>query len=175
MSLAWTVPTLAMLSTYIEASLVNKANSADLQSGQTDRFTQANVDVTAEIRNAIGRVPGFQNSATANSVPPELMRRTCWLIIGAMQSAYPGLALSKDQLKEVNDARKFIETIGTKENPWRPTMPNDPQTASDVQGTPMAAVVRQGTKRTITSHSMKGVTIGSGQGDHDWDSGEFLV
>src|ERR1017187_4391835 len=83
----WAVPTVFNLATYVEWGLVSKANSADLMPGQGDRFTQAMIDVTSKVRQKIG-VCKFAVSATANSVPSDLMSDVCWCIIGAMQSAY---------------------------------------------------------------------------------------
>ena len=168
----WSVPTLYNLVTYVEWGLISKANSADLMPGQGDRFTQAMLDVTGKVRQKIG-VCKFAVSATANSVPSDLMSDVCWCIIGAMQSAYPGLALSEDQKKQVTASWAVINAIKPGGD-YRPPMPADP-TASNVQGISPPTVVRR-VKRSVDEKSLHGITVGYGRGDrYGQPDSEYLV
>ena len=169
----WSVPTLYNLVTYVEWGLLSKANSADLMPGQGDRFTQAMLDVTAKVRQKIGSCHGFVVSATANSVPSDLMSDVCWCIIGAMQSAYPGLGLTDDQKKQVSASWDTIKAIKPGGD-YRPQMPADP-TSSNVQGQPAPTVTRH-IKRSVSEKSLHGITVGYGRGDHyGQPDSEYLV
>ena len=160
----WAVPTLLNLANYVQWGMLKPANSADLMPGQGDRFTQAMLDVTAKVRAKIGACTGFVVSATANSVPSELMSDVCWCIIGAIQSAYPGLGLSEDQKKQVSESWKVINEIKSGGD-YRPSMPTDPSVGT-VQNQPMAAVVRH-VRRSVSERGLAGITSGYGRGDRD--------
>lgn len=166
---SWTTITLLNLATYIEQGVLNVANTSDLAPGQADRFTTAMNDVTAEIRDKLEGIQGVVISGTANSIPAGLKGRACQLILVAMQAAYPGLGLTKDQLEQFRDAQKFVDTLGTKDNNYRPGLPPDPQ-VNNVQTSPKAAVIRS-TPRAITEGSMSGLTLGVGRGARDCSSG----
>ena len=169
----WSVPTLYNLVTYVEWGLISKANSADLMPGQGDRFTQAMLDVTAKVRQRIGSCHGFVVSATANSVPSDLMSDVCWCIIGAMQSAYPGLGLTEDQKAQVKSSWAVINGIKPGGD-YRPQMPTDP-IAGTVQGQPAPTVTRK-IKRSVDEKSLHGITVGYGRGDHyGQPDSEYLV
>lgn len=161
----WIVPSIVNCATYCEYGKLLVVNKQDLAPGQADRFTQAMVDVCGLIRSRIQSVPGFVVSATANSIPPELVPEAVQLIMVAMQAAYPALGLTKDQVELFSQAQKRINAIGSKGDMYRPTMPPDPMSAS-VQGFPPANVVRR-TRRAITARSMSGISVGVGPGDYD--------
>lgn len=174
-TVAWVVPNLANLYTYVEAGVVAVANVKDLAPGQADRFSQAMVDTVAKIRGMIGGVPGYVVSATANSIPPELMDHCVKLILLAMQGAYPALGLTEDQKKAFEDSRKVIDSIKPDARGWcwfKPSMPPDPATGSQ-QGSPAARTVRH-TPRSMTARSLSGLTLGVGRGDCGWEDGGQL-
>lgn len=166
----WTVPALLNLATYIEQGVLEVANTKDLASGQSDRFTQAAIDVTAMVRSRIQSVPGYvvsatyDNSGKIGSVPPELMTYTCQLILLAMQAAYPGLGLSKEQQEQFRKAQDFIDGIKTGCD-YRPTLPPDPMATSVQQSAPV--VVVRVNPRAVTGRSMSGISLGMGAGSHD--------
>lgn len=166
----WIVPQMINLAVYCEYGKLVVINKQDLAAGQADRFTQAMVDVTATIRSRIQSVPGFVVSATANSIPGELMSQACQLILVMMQAAYPALGLTKDQVELFSQAQKFIDSIKA-DGDYRPTMPPDPMSVS-IQGVPSAIVVRS-SPRAITARSMAGISLGMGAGDHDRAPNQF--
>lgn len=154
MATAWTAPTLVNLRTYIQNAVLNVANTKDLTSGQADRFTQAMKDVTNEMRARMQSIPGTVISATVNSVPPSLMNAACMLILVAMQSSYPALGLSKDQITEFNKAWELLDEI--RDGTLAIEIPIDPQTV-DVQLRNAPVTIVRSTCRTITAESMKGI------------------
>lgn len=138
-TVAWKVVTLNMLRSYLQEGLVSVLNTKDLAAGQTDRFTQAMTDVSAEVRNAIASFKyGYQLSATPNSVPPELVRTTCYLIILAMQASCPEVVLDKDKRSIFEKAYDWQDEFldGTR----KPSLPPDPE-AQATQGLPPVEVV----------------------------------
>ena len=102
-----------MLGSYLEAGLVSQLNTKDLLAGQSDRFTQSMVDVTNRFRGAIQAPPRMMTvSATANSVPPEVVGDVCRCILAAMQASCPAIVLEKDQVSALNKSWKLIEPDG---------------------------------------------------------------
>jgi hypothetical protein len=162
-AVAWVVPVLANLQIYVEQGVLAVANTKDLAAGQTDRFTQACVDVVNDIRQAIQSYPGFVVSATANSIPPSLLGKACQMILCAMQGAYPALGLSNDQQKSFQKAYDVLELI--RDGKYRPEMPADP-VGSYAQGHPKVVIVRS-TPRGSTARSLSGLEVGVGRGDRN--------
>jgi hypothetical protein len=155
----WVTLTVANLNTYLEASVLSVLQTKDLAAGQTDRFTQAMLDVTAKIRARIQSVPGCVVSATVNSVPPELVDVAVKLILLAIQAAYPALGLTKDQLTDFNKAWKELDTLQSKDGKQPPilsvSMPPDPL-VNTVQGVPRPAVIHS-TRRQYQAHTLRGI------------------
>ena len=164
-TVAWVVPVLANLQIYVEQGVLNVANTKDLAPGQTDRFTQACVDVVNDIRQAIMSYPGFVVSATANSIPPSLLGKACQMILCVMQGAYPALGLSNDQQKSFQKAYDVLELL--RDGKYRPEMPADP-VGSYAQGHPKVVIVRS-TPRGSTARSLSGLEVGVGRGDRHSD------
>jgi hypothetical protein len=157
-TVSWMVPSLQNLTSYLEWGYLNVLNSKDLAPGQTDRFTQAMLDVTADIRATIQSSKwGFVVSGTPNSIPPELSGIAARLIILAMFGNCPDILIDKDKIgsyvKRLDVDQKWKKELldGT----MRPSNPPDPQ-ASDVQGYPAATVV-QGNYPRVTPWSMRGL------------------
>lgn len=136
---AWVAPTRAMLNSYLQNALLVKLDTGDLAAGQTDRFTQAQLDVTAEVRSTIASFEfGYLLSATPQSVPPELVRTTCYLIILAMNNACPELVLDDKQRRLFERAYAWADDYAS--GVKKPSVPPDAE-AQAVQSSPDAVVV----------------------------------
>lgn len=149
----WIQIALADLNSYLEASLVVKLNSADLAPGQADRFTVAMEDVTNEFRARIGSFPGMVVSATANSVPPELKRHCCQLILLAMQYTCPGIVIEKELRTEFGKNWDVFKEI--KKGELRVSNPPDPQAVNQQIYAPATTIRTQ--HRQATAHKLRGV------------------
>lgn len=69
------------------------------------------LDIIAQVRTEVGSNPGVSLSLDSSLIPSELMVPTCHLIIEALQSRFPTLGLSDDQVRNANNARAFLKRI----------------------------------------------------------------
>ena len=143
---------------YLEWGYLVICNTRDLAPGQPDRFTRAAADVIMEVRQTIQSfLYGFSVSATPMTIPPELKRAACYMILSAMVTATPGMFADelglKNRLKEWEQGAKTLQLV--REGKLRPSTPPDPA-APSVQQSPAASVIRH-THRTVTAHSMRGI------------------
>ncbi|MEO0510555.1 MAG: hypothetical protein AAF065_11925 [Verrucomicrobiota bacterium] len=131
MSKAWIVLTTADINDYLVGAQANALRTAALATGQEDPLAEAIVDISAEIRNNIRACSSNVLSATEGSIPPELKRHACALIIEAAQPRIK-LKLSDDQKDAAENARKLMLRIASCNYPI--SEPIDPQTQPTDQG-----------------------------------------
>lgn len=111
----WLIITAEDLNDYLVAAQVAAIRAMALADGQADRFAKLMQDRSNYVRNRIaGR---SELSATAYSVPPELKTCTCYLIIEALQVAFPVLKLTEDQKITISRAYKDLDIAGTADFP----------------------------------------------------------
>ncbi len=154
----WTNITKVMLGSYLEAALVAKLDTKDLLPQQLDRFTQAMTDVTNEFRGRLQAPPRLMVvSATANSVPPELVGHVCRCILAAMQTSCPAIVLEKAQVDALRKSWEVFDVIAKGNFPI--TMPSDPAAGGQMQGQPAPATIVcvDTSRRTVTMEKMRGL------------------
>jgi hypothetical protein len=151
---AWLTIQLSDLNDYLVGAQVTALNSAALASGQSDRFTRVMTDVVSRIRVQIEGCPRNRVSATPLTVPPELKRAACQLIIGAMQAGLLGLKLTDDQREQIARAEDQLARIA--DGKETVSLPNDPLDPPDVQRGSRAQLVTR-TRRIATRRQTRGL------------------
>ncbi|MGZ0657094.1 hypothetical protein ACWPKS_15935 [Coraliomargarita sp. W4R72] len=131
MSKAWITIVPEDLDTYLVAGKVSALQTAALRTGGTDPVEIAIGEVVAEIRNNIRACSSNVLSQAEGTIPPELKRHACALIIEAASGRI--LKLSEDQKTAAENARKLMLRVASCSYPV--TDPTDPETQPDDQGT----------------------------------------
>jgi len=127
---AWITLAATDLDDYLVAAQTAALRSAALGGGQTDPFGRVMPDTASFIRQKI-RSGGFQVSATANAIPPELKWAGAYLVIEALQVRIPALKLTEDQKTQVKEARRQLDRLA--DGKEQPTIPDDPELPPDTQ------------------------------------------
>jgi len=120
----WITIAVTDLNDYLVAAQVNALRTAALASGQADPFTNVMRDVIAEVRFKIQSCPANKLSATAYTIPPELKKTACYLILESMQNRIPALKLTEDQKGQVDRAVAQLNRIADCRD--KITQPTDP-------------------------------------------------
>lgn len=138
---AWTVILPADLNRFMVGAQVNALRSAALASGQADPASDTIRDKANYVRARIGgRV---RLSATALSVPPELIEHVCMLVLETLSGRLPGLALSQDQVSRITRIYRDLDIAGKDEFPV--TKADDPETMDADSSTGSIKIVTTGT------------------------------
>jgi hypothetical protein len=151
---AWIVPQFGNLYTYVAGPLLDAIQSAALGGGQSSPFSESLAAVAPRVRAEVQGCVRNYVSATPLSVPPDLLRETCLLIIEAMQARVPGLNLTEDMRTQVSRAYDYLKRVSRCEVPI--AVPPDPLTPQDVQkGGPIEVVHHQ--PRKFTAEKLNGL------------------
>jgi hypothetical protein len=122
--------------------------------GQAAPFGVVMPDVVNTIRNIIAK-KGKPISVTANQVPPEARTHAIWLIIDALQTRIPGLIVTAEQKRHVDDAHAFILELG--QPSFAVSLPSDPVYPDVDIGSGISVVSSSTSLRTFSSRSMDGL------------------
>lgn len=112
---AWTVILPVDLNRFLVGAQVSALRSAALASGQADPASDTIRDKANYVRARIGGK--VRLSATALSVPPELIEHVCMLALETLSGRLPGLALSQDQTNRISRIYKDLDIAGTPDFP----------------------------------------------------------
>ncbi len=127
---AWIVLTTTDLNDYVVAAQAAALRTAALAVGQTDPFPRVMADIASRIRQKI-RSGGYKVSVMANALPPELKWVGAYLVLEALQTRLPGLALNEDQKTQIERAVALLDRIADGKD--EPSTPDDPESTADVQ------------------------------------------
>lgn len=152
--MTWVVINSADLDDYCVGAQTSALRTAALSTGQADRFQKTMVDIANRIRAEVQANPANHISATDNAIPPELKEIACRLILEAMQSGIPGLAMSDDQVRLCNDGREYLRRIS--ERKIAISMPDDPLPNRTVQSSGNSQLIHTGHQH-FTHHTLKGL------------------
>lgn len=156
METIWLTPTTDDLNRVLVAAQAAALRTAALAVGQSDPFVGARDAVVAEVRAAIQSCARNLVSATAGTVPPELVSATMYLILAEMQGRLPSLRMTEDQKELVSQARKRLERIA--ECKLAVSAPSEALEPASVQRGGGASVVEADTSvRTATRTQMDGL------------------
>lgn len=153
MSVAWKVLAVADLKPFLVSEQVEALNSSSLGTGQNPRFDDAMPHVAARVRNKIASCSRNQLSATANSVPPEMVMHTALLIIEALQPGL-GITLTEDQKAQIETAKEDLNRVAECKDVV--SEPSDPLTPGPAQTGGYVKVVSAAT-RGATHEKMAGI------------------
>jgi hypothetical protein len=147
MSAPWITLTVTDIDDYLVGALNSALRTAALSAGQDDPLAEIVTDISAEIRNYIRGCSTNVLSATAGTIPPELKRHACALVIEAAQPRLK-LKLSEDQKTAAENARRLLDKIAACNYPV--TDPTDPESTPNDQGasTPKPSISQNRTHRT---------------------------
>jgi hypothetical protein len=137
----WIVIAESDLNDYQVAAIMDALKSAALATGQTDPFARVMPDIASRIRAEVRGCKTNTVSNLTNSIPPDLKWVAVYLIIEAMQSRLPGVALDEGIKNIIADAKKYLQRVSECKVPI--AQPDDPQIPPDVQpasGTPLITV-----------------------------------
>ena len=146
MSTAWITIAAADLNDYQVGAMITALRETALADGQADPFANIMHDRCNYVRNRISKK--IQISLTPYAVPPELKTCACWLIVEAMQTRLPGLALSEDQKSQISRAYKDLDIAATEDLPI--SVPTDPVTPAVSTGVGFEQVSTPTRKATRT-------------------------
>lgn len=96
---------------YLQAAQVDALREEALAPGQADPVVAVLADVVERIRASVRASPANRLSQTAGSIPPELRGVAAMLAIESAQTRLPALALTADQVRAANNARKFLDHV----------------------------------------------------------------
>lgn len=144
----WITLTTADIDDYLVGAQVGALRTAALSAGQSDPVAEAIADITAEIRNYIRSCPINVLSLTPGTIPPELKRHACALIIEAAQPRLK-LKLSDDQRTAAENARKLLQQVAACR--YAVAAPVDPQTTPSDQAATLKPTIAQ--KQTHRSNA----------------------
>jgi hypothetical protein len=143
MSNTWVTIAVEDLDGYLMAIQLDAIRTGGMREGQVDPFSIVMPDVVNTVRAIIVK-RGKPVSATANTIPVEAKTHTIWLIIDALQTRIPGLIVTNEQKRHVDEAHEFLAAIG--EADTAVSAPDDPvQPNVNIGGG--VSVVRAGGKR----------------------------
>lgn len=125
---AWITITAEDLNDYQVGAQVEALRTAALADNQADPFDNIAADVITRMRAEIQGHPSNRVSATAGTIPPDLKWVGCWLILEAMQTRLPGLELTEEQKRMIDDAHDYLKRVAKGEVPIE--TPNDPIAAT---------------------------------------------
>ena len=152
----WHVMVPMDLYSILSAPQVDAIQNTLIKNGaQTSRFQSVVGAVVAEVQNRIQR-RGIPVSATALSVPPELVNHVGWLLVEQMQMGLTGFDWTPQQqlmLKRAHDVTEVQIQAGT----FPITVPNDPAAGPTVQSGGGVTVVQRGYIRN-SFRAMRGLT-----------------
>lgn len=149
---SWTVIVPADLNRFLVGAQVAALRSAALAAGQTDPAPDTIRDKANYVRSRIGgRV---RLSATALSVPPELIEHVCMLALETLSGRLPGLDLSDDQRRRIERVYRDLDIAGKESFPV--SAADDPEVFAADGSTGSMSFVRTG--RNINSRrKMSGI------------------
>lgn len=136
----WITLTPADIDDYLVGAQVAALRTAALSAGQSDPVDEAITAITSEIRNYIRSCPSNVLSLTPGTIPPELKRHACALIIEAAQPRLK-LKLSDDQRTAADNARKLLDKIAACR--YAVAAPLDPQTTPSDQAATLKPSIAQ--------------------------------
>jgi len=137
----WQIITIADLEDYLLAPQLAAIRTAALAPGQDDPVERAIQDVVIEVRNRVAQCGTNTISPTAGTIPPELVRHACYLILEAAQGRIPSLSLEDFQVRMANEARRIMREVGQCD--FHITQPSDGVPTDDVISGGGARVVKQ--------------------------------
>ncbi len=148
----WITIAVTDLNDYLVAAQVSALRTAALAGGQADPFTNVMHDVVNEVRFKIQSCASNALSLTAYSIPPELKKTACYLILEAMQNRIPGLKLTEDQKTQADRAVAQLNRIADCRD--KITQPTDPIT-TDVTGSGTPSITPK--TKTFTREDQEGI------------------
>ena len=148
MSNPWKTIAVTDLDGYLMSIQLDAIRTGGMRAGQADPFSIVMPNVVNTIRTTIAK-RGKPISATALTVPDEARSHTIWLIIDALQTRIPGLMVTNDQKRHVEDAKEFLAALG------------ESDTAVSTPTDPMQPVVNIGAGVVVVSGSGKRFNRGS--------------
>jgi len=140
----WQTITTADLEDYLLAPQLAAIRTAALAAGQGDPVQRAIADIIVEVRNRVAQCNTNKVSPTVGTIPPELVRHACYLILEAAQGRIPSLALEDFQVRSADEARRIIREVG--KCGFHITQPSDGVKTTDVISGGGATIIK-GTKR----------------------------
>lgn len=120
----WVTIAVSDLNDYLVAAQVTALRSAALASGQADPFANVMRDVVNEIRFKVQSCAANKLSATPLTIPPELKKFACYLILESMQGRIPALKLTEDQKTQAERAVTQVNRVADCRD--KVTQPDDP-------------------------------------------------
>lgn len=154
MAVAWIIPALTDLNSYLVGAQVTAVNTAALAAAQSDRFTEVRLSVCNRIRNKIESCRNNRISATALAIPPSLKMAACLLIIQGLQTSIPSLKLTEDQVRLIETIERDLTAIQkcelTVEEATDPLDPQNAQTGGSIE-------IASSTTRTATRAKLDGL------------------
>lgn len=137
---SWTVIVPADLNRFLVGAQVAALRSAALAAGQSDPAPDTIRDKANYVRSRIGgRV---RLSATALSVPPELIEHVCMLALETLSGRLPGLDLSDDQRRRIERVYRDLDIAGKESFPV--SAADDPEVFAADGSTGSMSFVRPG-------------------------------
>jgi hypothetical protein len=152
MSTNWKTITIADLEDYLVAAQLRALRTAALGESQTDPVERAIADVVGEVRNRVSQCSTNRISATPGTIPPELVRHACYLILEAAQGRIPSLRLEDSQVRAADEARRILREVGKCD--FGITQPTDGIAVTDVI-TGGGAVVVSGRNRPYSRDNLR--------------------
>ncbi|MCE0484231.1 MAG: hypothetical protein LV479_08345 [Methylacidiphilales bacterium] len=142
------------LNDYLVGPQASAVRTAALAAGQGDTWANVSTSIITFIRSKIRASLRNQVSATPNTIPPDLKDTAMALIVERLQTRIPQLKLSDDQVRNANNARKYLDQIANNEAVI--TAPPDPLIPDDQQrGTPITVV--RSNPRELSRRTLRGL------------------
>ena len=148
----WQTITIPDLEDYLLAPQLAAIRTAALAPGQDDPVERAIQDVVIEVRNRVAQCGTNTVSPTAGTIPPELVRHACYLILEAAQGRIPSLTLEDFQVRMADEARRIMREVGKCD--FKITQPSDGITPTDVISGGGAAIIK-GRNRPYSREALK--------------------
>ena len=149
----WAAIAVTDLDGYLMSVQLDAIRTGGMRMGQADPFSIVMPDVCNTVRNVIAN-RGKPISATANAVPNEARTATIWLIIDALQTRIPGLIVTADQKRHVDNANQLLKDMA--EPGFAVSVPQDPMQPNVNIGAGIE-VVRSSCRQGVSLRSMDGL------------------
>ena len=146
---SWTIITADDIGDALNATQAAALRNTARAAGQRDPLPGLIAKRVAYVRGRVGK--RIRVSSVTGSVPPELADDTVALILERLQTRVPNLALTKDQVKLVEQAYTDLDKVES--GAFSLTLPDD----GEFTGQSAVNVgVNRATPRQATKHSLRG-------------------
>ncbi len=128
---SWSTLTFADVYAGLLAAQIDTLRNRALAPGQPDPLPAFLADITARVRAEVRTCRRNRLDQDASLLPPELKLAASHLVLEALQARFPNLALTADQTRLADNARKLLERVANGEVAIsKPDNPENPLAAT---------------------------------------------